>query len=199
MSAATEAQAAAAEAFDAAEMAQEEAVALAEATEEALANAEEARAEVQSREADARAERSSAEGEANALRAEVAALGAVGRTRSCGGNAGAGQVQVEPGYEAALGAALADDLRAPAIEAAGKSGWAGLPDYDDEQALPEGVPRLSRLGARCPMSCAAGSARSVWWIAQRARPCRLTLRPGQRLVSIEGDLVALGRVSRRGR
>ena len=38
---------------------------------------------------------------------------------------------MEPGFEKALGAALADDLRAPEVEATARSGWAVLPDYDD--------------------------------------------------------------------
>jgi hypothetical protein len=36
---------------------------------------------------------------------------------------------VEPGYEAALGAALADDLRAPEVKGEARSGWAVLPGY----------------------------------------------------------------------
>ena len=176
-----------AQSFEAAEIAQEEAMALAEATEEALLSAEEARAEVQTREADARAMRSEAEGEANALRAEVAALARLVERESAAGSQVLDQCKVEPGYEAALGAALADDLRAPAVEGDAVSGWAALPDYVENAALPAPATPLAqwvavpavlrrRIGQIGLVSRAQGAA---------AQPA---LRPGQRLVSVEGDL-----------
>jgi chromosome segregation protein len=184
---ALEAEARAAEGYEAAEIAQEEALALAEATEEALLSAEEARADVQTREADARAMRSEAEGEANALRAEVAALARLVERESAAGSQVLDQCSVQPGYEAALGAALADDLRAPAVQGGAVSGWAALPDYDAKAALPDGAQPLGewvrvpdvlrrRIGHIGLVSRAQGAA------------LQPLLRPGQRLVSIEGDL-----------
>ncbi|MBT9245674.1 AAA family ATPase [Gemmobacter fulvus] len=185
--AAQEALDSAAEAQDAAGMAQEEAIGMAEAAEEALANAEEARAEVQGREADARAARSAAEGEANALRAEVAALTRLVERETAAGVQLLDRVQVEPGYEAALGAALADDLRAPELGAEGGSGWAVLPDYASEQPLPEGVtPLAAHVGVPEVLRRRIGQIGLVD-PAQAAR-LQVDLQPGQRLVSLAGDL-----------
>ncbi|KAG1647420.1 Chromosome partition protein Smc [Nymphon striatum] len=81
-----------------------------------LSAAETARSDAQNRESDARSQRSEAEGEANALRAEATALSRlVDRDTSEQGQL-LDVVQVKSGYEKALGAALADDLRAPQID-----------------------------------------------------------------------------------
>jgi chromosome segregation protein len=184
---ATEALALSSEAFEAAEEAQEVAVAQAEEAEALLEQAEAARAETQGREAEARAARSSAEGEANALRAEVAALARLVERESSAGTQLLDRLEVEPGFEKALGAALADDLRAPEVGAEARSGWALLADYDAPQGLPGGVARLSahvkapgvlarRLGQIGLVDRAQGAA------------LQAALLPGQRLVSREGDL-----------
>ncbi len=177
----------AAEAQEAAAFTQEEATEQAIAAEEALAMAEEARAEVQGREADARAVRSAAEGEANALRAEVAALARLVERESRAGEQLLDRVTVTPGYEAALGAALADDLRAPELADGGRSGWALLPAYPEDQPLPDGVAPLS-----AHVTVPAVLQRRISQIGlvtqDRAEAMQLHLRPGQRLVSLEGDL-----------
>ena len=184
---ATEALALASEAFEAAEEAQELAMAQAEESEALLEKAEVARAETQAREAEARAARSAAEGEANALRAEVAALARLVEREASAGTQLLDRLEVEPGYEKALGAALADDLRAPEVGSDGRSGWAKLVDYDAPQGLPGGVARLSahvkapgvlarRLGQIGLVDRAQGAA------------LQAALLPGQRLVSKEGDL-----------
>ncbi|MDR5652838.1 chromosome segregation protein SMC [Ruixingdingia sedimenti] len=155
--------------------------------EEVLAEAETARAEAQGREAEARAARSAAEGEANALRAEVAALARLVERESHAGEQLLDRVQVEPGYEAAFGAALADDLRAPEIAADAPSGWVTLADYADAPALPAGAePLAPRVTA--PAALARRIARIG--VVARADGARLQplLAPGQRLVSAEGDL-----------
>jgi chromosome segregation protein len=184
---AAEAEACAADAFDAAGIAQEEAAALAEATEETLEAAEEARAEVQSREADARAMRSEAEGEASALRAEVAALARLVDRESAAGTQVMDQCQVVPGYEAALGAALADDLRAPVITGNAPSGWAMLSEYAEDAALPNGAAPLAGW-----VTVPDVLRRRIGQIGLVPRDqgaiLQPALRPGQRLVSIEGDL-----------
>ncbi|ESW62338.1 MAG: chromosome segregation protein SMC, partial [Rhodobacter sp. CACIA14H1] len=184
---ATEALALSSDAFEAAEEAQEVAAAQAEEAEALLEQAEAARAETQGREAEARAARSAAEGEANALRAEVAALARLVEREASAGTQLLDRLEVEPGYEKALGAALADDLRAPEVEAGARSGWALLADYDAPQGLPDGVARLSahvkapgvlarRLGQIGLVDRAQGAA------------LQAALLPGQRLVSREGDL-----------
>ncbi|MDO9525360.1 MAG: AAA family ATPase, partial [Gemmobacter sp.] len=176
----------ASESFAAAEDAQGEALASAEEAEERLSDTETARADAQSLEADARAARSSAEGEANALRAEVAALAKLVERESQAGTQLLDRVQVEPGYESALGAALADDLRAPETTD-GASGWVSLPDYDNAPDLPPGAaPLINRV-----IVPAVLSRRIVQiGLVDRADGPRLQpmLRPGQRLVSIDGDL-----------
>jgi chromosome segregation protein len=184
---ASEALEAATEAFEVAEEAQEAALSLAESAEETLAAAEIARGETQGREAEARAARSSAEGEANALRAEVAALARLVEREATAGSQLLDRLTVTPGYEKALGAALADDLRAPEVEGEARSGWARLVDYVTPQALPEGAARLSdHVAAPQVLSRRLGQIGLV----DRAAGHRLQplLQPGQRLVSLEGDL-----------
>jgi len=185
--AATAALEAAVEAMALADEGKAEAVAIAEAADEALASAEEARADVQERESDARAARSAAEGEAAAIRAEVAALANLVAREANAGSQLLDQMQVETGLEKALGAALADDLRAPIIGADRPSGWLVLPGYDDTQALPAGAEPLAVY-----VSGPAVLARRLGQIGlvDRADGPRLQiqLRPGQRLVSREGDL-----------
>jgi chromosome segregation protein len=177
----------AAEAFEMAEEATEAAAALAEAADEALASTEVARADVQGREAEARAARSSAEGEANALRAEVAALARLVEREALAGSQIMDLLQVTPGYEAALGAALADDLRAPEVTKDRRSGWALLADYLSPQPLPAGSRPLSTW-VKAPAVLARRLGQTG--LVSRADGSRLQadLLPGQRLVSIEGDL-----------
>jgi len=170
-----------------AELAGIEAAALARAAEVALEAAEQARSDKQAEEAEARAERSEAEGEANALRAEVSALSRlVAREASDAGQV-LDMVSVEAGFEAALGAALADDLRAPEIAPDGASGWAGLPDYDHVQPLPTGA---ARLGDHVTVPAALARRMAQVGLVGQAEGGALqaALLPGQRLVSREGDL-----------
>ena len=96
--------------FAAAQTAETEAVAAAARADEALIAAEESRAETQGREADARAHRSEAEGEMNALRAEAGALAKLVERDTAEGGQILDRLQVQQGFEKALGAALADDL-----------------------------------------------------------------------------------------
>ena len=184
-------------AFVAAEAAQEAAVALAAQTEEALLSAEEARAATQSREAEARAARSAAEGEANAIRAEVAALAKLVAREAQAGSQLLDRLTVEPGYEAALGAALSDDLRAPEMTGAARSGWTVLEQYDPPQALPAGVlPLATHVGAPAVLDRRLAQTGLVD-AADGARLQGLLL-PGQRLVVAAGRSVAVGRVPVRG-
>jgi chromosome segregation protein len=93
---------------------------------------------------------------------------------------------VEKGYETALGAALGDDLDAP-IEASAPMRWTGAPLDPADPALPEGVePLASRVTA--PPELARRLAQIG--VVSRADGAQLAaqLRPGQRLVSVEGDL-----------
>ncbi len=173
--------------FATAGQAEAQATATAARAEETLREAETARAETQSRESDARAQRSEAEGEANALRAEAAALARLVERDTKESGQVMDLLRVQGGYEKALGAALADDLRAPAIKADGRSGWAVLPAYAQPQALPAGVQALTDV-----VTVPEVLVRRMGQVGlvDRADGARLQpdLKPGQRLVSVEGDL-----------
>ncbi len=173
--------------FEIATQAEATAAAAANAAEEALIRADEARAETQAREADARAESSEAEGELNALRAEAAALAKLVERDTAEGGQILDRLQVEHGFEKALGAALADDLRAPEVEADGPSGWSVLPGYADPQALPVGVTPLT-AHVSVP-DVLRRRMDQVGLVDPDDGPAlQSDLLPGQRLVSTEGDL-----------
>ena len=167
--------------------AEAEAVRRAENAENALNAAEEARAETQAREVDARALRSAAEGEANALRAEVAALAKLVERDTKEGGQVLDLLRVQGGYEKALGAALADDLRAPAVDPDAKSGWAVMPAYSTPQDLPAGVEALTNFVTVPEVLVRRMGQVGLVGAADGAR-LQAELKPGQRLVSVEGDL-----------
>ena len=173
--------------FDTAQAAVAQAEATATRADETLIAAEEARAETQSREAEARAERSEAEGEMNALRAEAGALAKLVERDTAEGGQILDRLQVQQGFEKALGAAMADDLRSPEVEADGPSGWAVLPAYATEQPLPGGVTPLTQ---HVSVPDVLGRRMSQIGLCEPDDAARLQplLKPGQRLVSPEGDL-----------
>ncbi|WP_299368052.1 chromosome segregation protein SMC [uncultured Tateyamaria sp.] len=173
--------------FEAAQAAAATAEATARAADETLVAAEEARAETQSREADARAERSEAEGEMNALRAETGALAKLVQRDTAEGGQILDRLQVQQGFEKALGAALADDLRAPEVDADGPSGWSVLPAYGVVQALPDGVTPLTQH-VSVPDVLVRRMSQIGMCDAEDAARLQPLLQPGQRLVSPEGDL-----------
>ncbi len=92
---------------------------------------------------------------------------------------------VEKGYEKALGAALGDDLDAP-IDATAPMRWAGAALDPSDPQLPEGATTLARF-----VQAPAELARRLTQIGvvERADGPQLAtqLKPGQRLVSREGD------------
>jgi chromosome segregation protein len=95
------------------------------------------------------------------------------------------QLVVEKGYETALGAALGDDLDAP-IEPSAPMRWAGA-SAEGDPALPEGVEPLATQ-VQAPPELARRLAQIG--VVSREDGARLAalLRPGQRLVSRDGDL-----------
>ena len=152
-----------------------------------LGEIEERRAEEQARDSDARADLSEAEGEANALNAEVGALERVIARDQSGGAQVLDEVRANKGYEAALGASLADDLKAPIVGADGVSGWAQMPAYSGVADLPAGVvPLAEHVNAPDVLS----RRLSQTGVVAQSDGARLQadLKPGQRLVSVEGDL-----------
>ena len=160
---------------------------LAERAETVLTEAETARAETQAREADARAERSEAEGELSALSAETTALSRLLERDTAEGGQILDRLQVQQGFEKALGAALADDLRAPEVAEDGPTGWTTLPRYDVDQPLPEGITPLTNH-VSVPDVLERRMAQIGLVDAEDAARLQHLLKPGQRLVSPEGDL-----------
>jgi chromosome segregation protein len=95
-------------------------------------------------------------------------------------------VSVARGYEAALGAALGDDLDASVDEAA-PAHWSLVEPASEDPMLPAGAePLAGRVSA--PPALARRLAQVG--VVARAEGKRLAqdLKPGQRLVSLEGDL-----------
>ncbi|CFX60908.1 Chromosome partition protein Smc [Candidatus Filomicrobium marinum] len=95
-------------------------------------------------------------------------------------------VRVAPGFEAALGAALGDDLDAPADSAAAVH-WLLIEGDDNDPPLPEGVDPLD-AHVKAPPELQR-RLRQIGVVASDAgADLQPYLRPGQRLVSREGDL-----------
>ncbi len=96
------------------------------------------------------------------------------------------ELSVEKGDQAALGAALGDDLEAP-IDAAAPMRWAGAELDPADPPLPEGAELLASQ-VNAPRELARRLAQ-IGVIAREDAPRLLPmLKPGQRLVSREGDL-----------
>jgi chromosome segregation protein len=95
-------------------------------------------------------------------------------------------VIVEKGYEMALGAALGDDLDAP-VDQTSPLRWMGASVDPADPALPEGVEPLA-AHVQAPPELARSLAQIG--IVARADGARLAtqLKPGQRLVTRDGDL-----------
>jgi len=95
-------------------------------------------------------------------------------------------ITVAKGYEAALGAALGDDLEAP-VDPSSPMRWAGAAIEPTDPALPDGVEALGDY-----VTAPAELARRLKQIGLIARDdaARFVgqLKPGQRLVSRDGDL-----------
>jgi chromosome segregation protein len=95
------------------------------------------------------------------------------------------QLLVQKGYETALGAALGDDLDAP-IEPSAPMRWAGASAAGDP-ALPEGVEPLAAQ-VQAPPELARRLAQIGVVTREDGPRLAALLRPGQRLVSRDGDL-----------
>ncbi|KKX28268.1 chromosome segregation SMC family protein [Rhizobium sp. LC145] len=167
------------ETVEAAEFAVEEAAAMAEEVEAALAEARSnetlARAPVEA----ARASLNGLETEARTIRKMLAAGDASGDFAPV-----AEMIRVDRGYEAALGAALGDDLESP-VDASAPAHWSLNGDGADDPALPQGAePLIDRVTAPPEL---ARRLRQIG-VVDLADAVRLValLKPGQRLVTKEG-------------
>jgi chromosome segregation protein len=173
-------------AFDEAAADLEERMELLAEAEAAALEAEESHAAARGNEAAARAPLGEAERLAQRLETEARTL------EKLLGSAAGGEyppvldaIVAERGYETALGAALGDDLDASTVEGA-PARWAGA-DADGDAPLPAGVESLA-LHIAAP--AALGRRLAQIGVVARAEGSMLAarLKPGQRLVSREGDL-----------
>jgi chromosome segregation protein len=96
------------------------------------------------------------------------------------------QISVEKGFEKALGAALGDDLDAP-VDPSAPLRWSEIPIDAADPTLPEGTASLAQH-VQAPTALARRLAQ-VGVVDREAGPALAAqLKPGQRLVSTEGDL-----------
>ena len=95
-------------------------------------------------------------------------------------------LQVEKGYEAALGAALGDDLEAP-VDPSAPMRWAGAEIDPADPTLPEGAEPLAGH-VTAPPELARRLAQIGVVGRDDAPALAKRLKPGQRLVSRDGDL-----------
>ncbi len=158
-----------------------------EAAEDGAMAAEEALAAARTREATSRAPHAEAERKAQRLETEARTLSKL--LASAGGDEWppvVDEIAVDKGYEAALGAALGDDLDAPTNVAAAAH-WGPMGPKADDPALPAGVAPLADM-VRAPAQLARRLAQ-IGVVPRAEGPAlQAALRPGQRLVSKEGDL-----------
>ncbi|WP_225770274.1 chromosome segregation SMC family protein [Inquilinus sp. Marseille-Q2685] len=183
-----EAELAGADGAEAAALALAEAEARLEAAQEAVEAAESRRQAADSAFSGAREAAQAAEGAATRLKAEADGLrAALGSGK--GGDAARApildQLRVEPGWEAALGAALGDEASVPADRSAPLH-WAELPGYDGTAPLPAGAEPLAGH-----VTAPAALARRLAHIgvvddATAAEALQPALRPGQALVTKAG-------------
>ncbi len=96
------------------------------------------------------------------------------------------QVTTEAGYEQALGAALGDDLDAAGDETA-PAHWCKTTDGEADPALPGGAAPLSQY-VHAPEALKRRLAQIGVVDATQGRDLQKALKPGQRLVSRDGDL-----------
>ena len=154
--------------------------------EERMVAAEAAYARAREAEARSRVPLAAAEQTAQRLETEAKTLSKL-LTAPTGGawSAVVDEITVAKGYEAALGAALGEDLDAP-TDAAAPAHWA-LTDAAGDPALPEGVEPLARY-VTAPAALGRRLAQIGVVTKTEGAGLRARLRPGQRLVSRAGDL-----------
>ncbi len=158
-----------------------------EAAEAAALAAEERVRHARDAEAETRAPLAEAERKAQALDTEARTLRGLLAPRADARFAPVvDAISVARGYEAALGAALGDDLEAPADEEA-PAHWSYLPGVGADPTLPDGV---APLAAHVVAPPALARRLAQVGVVGRADGDRYAafLEVGQRLVSVEGDL-----------
>ncbi|HKQ44374.1 MAG TPA: chromosome segregation protein SMC [Rhizomicrobium sp.] len=95
-------------------------------------------------------------------------------------------VKVQSGYEAALAAALGDDLQAP-LDNSSPHHWRDLGAFDFDPALPGGSKSLGDF-VKAPPALARRLAMTGLVFPDQGASLQAQLKPGQRLVSARGDV-----------
>ncbi len=120
------------------------------------------------------------------LEAEASTLGKMLNTGASLWPAVVDELAVEPGYETALGAALGDDLEASS-DAGAPMHWSVAIDGYDDPPLPQGAEPLSRHVTGTPLL--KRRLDQIGLVDAVDGPALMrALRPGQRLVTLEGAL-----------
>ena len=164
------------------EAAQSEAV----AAEAAALGAEEEAGAAQARLDAARPRLAELEALVTRLEAEASTLGKMLNTGASLWPAVVDELSVEPGYETALGAALGDDLEASS-DAGAPMHWSIAIDGYDDPALPQGAEPLSRHVTGTPLL--KRRLDQIGLVDAVDGPALMkALKPGQRLVTLEGAL-----------
>ncbi len=150
-------------------------------------SAKETKVTAEQTQTDARAARERAWSEKTKLEAEAGALTKLLQLEENTGTPLSDLVKVEPGYEAALAAALGDALSAP-LEDAAKIFWRALPPFqgDASYALPNGV-RTIKAFVECPAALSRALSQ-IGLVEDEAAGERLSteLKPGQIIVAQSG-------------
>ncbi|HUB64277.1 MAG TPA: AAA family ATPase [Methylocella sp.] len=151
-----------------------------------LAQSETRHAEARMEEFKARGPLAESERRAQKLETQIATLSKLLNTGTGGfWPAVTEEITAAKGYEAALGAALGDDLDA-STNCAAPAHWA-VTDGSDDPGLPPGVEALAkRVTAPAPLARRLNQIGVV--LRAEGAALRNLLKPGQRLVSKEGDL-----------
>ena len=97
------------------------------------------------------------------------------------------RLSVAPGYETALGAALGEDLEAPAEETAPVH-WRQVPVTRHDGTLPSGVEPLATRVEAPPELDRRLSQTGIVATREDGHRLQSQLKPGQRLVTVDGDL-----------
>ena len=158
----------------------------AEAARQELGDTEAARETAQKDESTARDALQASDARLSRLRAEAQALTELlDHGQASQGPSIVDALDVEPGYEAALGAALGDDLEAPENSDAAIH-WTTLGPLEGSLALPEGAAPLAKF-VRSPAALARRLAQ-VGVVTGDGAALQNQLRTGQRLVGRDGAM-----------
>jgi chromosome segregation protein len=152
-----------------------------------LAQAETARSDLEQIAATARSNHAEAKARFATLQSEVQAVARLVQSGRGKGPQILDELRADKGFEAALAAALADDLQSPRAPAPGQTGWSDLAPYPQTPPLPDGARALADFVTAPPLLARRLSQVGVV-AADQGPDVQPDLQPGQRLVSAQGDL-----------